>query len=52
MAVFMLWGLSWLVVDLHLILIALNFSLQGTGQELANSGGRCCEVCSVVVPQG
>lgn len=48
--VFVLWSLSWLVVDLHLILVALNF-LQGTGQEHANSGGRCSEVCSVVVPQ-
>ena len=49
--VLMLWSLSWLIVDLHLILTALNFSMQGTVQEHANSGGRCSEVCSVAVPQ-
>lgn len=47
--VFMLWSESWLVANLHLILTALNFCLQGTGQEHAISGGRCSEVCSVVL---
>lgn len=49
--VFTLWSLSWLVVDPHLTLTALNFSLRGPGQELANSGGRWSEVCFLVMPQ-